>query len=131
MRNTDKIVYSVLIPHDTLESYFILNHREEFIDFFVPLLLALKPIQETQRGTRQRNRSTRFHRLSSEHRSQSSVLHLRTLPLNTSSMMINDLSSKSLENNTKILFGSIRIVRLSTGRTCQSVRTATVRQLSL
>ena len=115
MRNTDEIVYSVMIPHDSLESYLILNHQEDFIDLFLPLLYALKPIQETQLdqlGTRQRTRATRFHRFSSSHLAQSSVLHLRIPLLNTSSKMINDLSSKLLENNMKILYGNVRIVYL-------------------
>jgi len=109
----NKILYSVLIPHDNIESYLILNHQDEFIDLFIPLLYAIKPIQEIEYdnlGTRKRIRATRFHRFDSKHIAQSSVLHVRIPLLNTSSKMINDLANKLLENNIKILYGNIKII---------------------
>ena len=111
----NRTLYSVSIPHDHIESYLLLNHQEEFIDLFIPLLYALKPIQEIELdelGTRERTRATRFHRFESKHLAHSSVIHLRIPLLNTSSKMINDLASKLLENNMKMLYGNIRIVYL-------------------
>jgi hypothetical protein len=111
----NKILYSILIPHDNIESYLIVNHQDDFIDLFIPLLYAIKPIQETELddlGTRKRTRATRFHRFDSKHIAQSSVLHVRIPLLNTSSKMINDLASKLLENNIKILYGNIKIAYL-------------------
>ena len=111
----NKILYSILIPHDSIDSYLIVNHQDDFIDLFIPLLYAIKPIQETELdelGTRKRTRSTRFHRFDSKHIAESSVLHVQIPLLNTSSKMINDLASKLLENNIKILYGNIKIIYL-------------------
>ncbi|CAF1239013.1 unnamed protein product [Adineta steineri] len=109
----NKILYSVSISHDHIESYLILNHQDDFIDLFIPLLYVLKPIQEIELddlGTRKRTRATRFHRFDTKHIAQSSVMHVRIPLLNTSSKMINDLASKLLENNIKVLYGNIKIV---------------------
>lgn len=109
----NKILYSVSIAHDNIESYLIVNHQDDFIDVFIPLLYVIKPIQEIELddlGTRKRTRSTRFHRFDTKHIAQSSVLHVRIPFLNTSSKMINDLASKLLENNIKVLYGNIRII---------------------
>ncbi|CAF0897911.1 unnamed protein product [Rotaria sordida] len=111
----NKILYSVLIPHDNIESYIIINHQDDFIDIFIPLLYTIKPIQEIELddlGTRKRTRATRFHRFDTKHIAQSSVIHVRIPLLNTSSKMINDLASKLLENNIKILYGNIKIIYL-------------------
>ena len=108
----NKVLYSVLIPHDNIESYIIVNHQNDFIDLFIPLLYALKPIQEIELddlGTRKRIRTTRFHRFDTKHVAQSSVIHVRIPLLNTSSKMINDLADKLLQNNMKILYGNIKI----------------------
>ena len=110
---TNKILYSVSIPHDHIESYLVLNHQDEFIDLFIPLLYALKPIQEVELdelGTRTRTRSTRFHRFETQHLAQSSVLHVRIPLLNTSSKMINDLAARLAENNIRIFYGNLRII---------------------
>ena len=112
----NKTIYFVSIPHDSIESYLIFNHQHEYLDVFIPLLHALKPIEEIQLdelGTRQRTRSTRFHRFDGKHVAQSSVLHVRIPLLNTTTKMINDLSDKLFENNIKILFGNIQIIHLS------------------
>jgi hypothetical protein len=111
----NKILYSILIPHDNIESYLIVNHQDDFIDLFIPLLYVIKPIQEIEYdelGTRKRTRATRFHRFDTKHIAQSSVLHVRIPLLNTSSKMINDLANKLLENNIKILYGNIKIIYL-------------------
>ncbi|CAF5143644.1 unnamed protein product, partial [Rotaria sp. Silwood1] len=111
----NKILYSILIPHDNIESYIIINHQDDFIDIFIPLLYGIKPIQEIELddlGTRKRTRATRFHRFDTKHIAQSSVIHVRIPLLNTSSKMINDLASKLLENNIKILYGNIKIIYL-------------------
>jgi RNA-dependent RNA polymerase len=109
----NKILYSISIPHDNIESYLIVNHQDDFIDLFIPLLYAIKPIQEIELddlGTRKRTRATRFHRFDTKHIAESSVLHVRIPLLNTSSKMINDLATKLLENNIKILYGNIQII---------------------
>jgi hypothetical protein len=111
----NKILYSIFISHDNIESYLILNHQDDFIDLFIPLLYAIKPMQEMELddlGTTKRTRATRFHRFDGKHIAQSSVIHVRIPLLNTSSKMINDLASKLLENNIKILYGNIQIVYL-------------------
>jgi hypothetical protein len=111
----NKILYSILIPHDNIESYLIVNHQDDFIDLFIPLIYAIKPIQEIEfdnLGTRKRTRATRFHRFDTKHIAQSSILHVRIPLLNTSSKMINDLATKLLENNIKILYGNIQIIYL-------------------
>lgn len=111
----NKILYSVTIPHDNIESYLVINHQDDFIDLFIPLLYALKPLQEVELddlNTRKRTRATRFHRFDSQHIAQSSVMHVRIPFLNTSSKMINDLSNRLLENNVKVLYGNIKIVYL-------------------
>lgn len=109
----NKILYSFSIPHNHIESYLIINHQDDFIDLFIPLLYVIKPLQEIELddlGTRQRTRARRFHRFEMKHIAQSSILHVRIPFLNTSSKMINDLANKLLENNIKILFGNIRII---------------------
>jgi hypothetical protein len=109
----NKILYSISIPHDNIESYLIVNHQDDFIDLFIPLLYAIKPIQEIELdelGTRKRTRATRFHRFDAKHIAESSVLHVRIPLINTSSKMINDLANNLLENNIKVLYGNIQII---------------------
>ena len=113
----NEIIYALNIPHDHIESYLVLNHQNEYLDLFIPLLYSLKPVEEIQSDQTEiplRRRSTRFHRFDKIHLSQSSVLHLRIPLLNTSMKMINDLADRLLENNIKMLYGNIKIVVLPT-----------------
>jgi hypothetical protein len=114
----NKTIYSVVIGHESIESHLILNHQNEFVDLFIPLLHSIKPMKEIELdelGTRQRTRSTRFHRFHREHIAQASVVHLRVPLLNTASKMINDLADRLNENNIRLLFGNVRIVHLPDG----------------